>query len=452
MVTLAPKDHAERIALFRSEVVGALLRRDLDRGELAEELRAISDKKFRPPGHRHSTRRFSVPTLERWYYDYKHGGLEALRPEARDRGQALALTPEQRDLLLDIRREHPSASASLILRTLVADGRLARNEISPPTLRRLYVAQGLDRVPMRDGQGRKTRLRWQAERPNALWHGDVCHGPSLIINGKSQPLRIHALLDDASRYVVALEAHHTEREADMLAVLVAALRRHGAPDALYLDNGPTYIGNTLRLACERLGITLIHPDPYDPQARGKMERFWRTLRQACLDFLGSVSSLHDVNVRLLAFLDQHYHGAPHGGLLGRAPGVIYAEAEPERRADLLDDQRLATALTVRERRRVRRDTTLSVDGTAWELDQGFLAGRVVTVARCYLDLESPPWVEHEGKRLPLHAVDPVRNAHRKRPPRREPSAKPARHVPFDPPKALVDRAAGRTRRPHKEQP
>lgn len=451
METLAPKDHAERIALFRSEVVGALLRRDLTRGELAAEFRALSHRKFRPPAHRF-TRTFSVPTLERWYYDYKHGGLEALRPEPRNRGQALALTPEQRDLLLDIRREHPSASASLILRTLVADGRLGKKEVSVPTLRRLYVGAGLDRVPMRDGQGRKTRLRWQAERPNAMWHGDVCHGPSLVIGGKSRPLRIHALLDDASRYIVALEAHHTEREVDMLAVLIAALRRHGAPDALYLDNGPTYIGTALRLACERLGITLIHPEPYDPQARGKMERFWRTLRQGCLDFLGSVSSLHDVNVRLLAFLDQHYHVAPHGALLGRAPGVVYAEAEPERRADHLDDQRLAAALTVREHRRVRRDTTVSVDGTVWELDQGFLAGRVVTVARCYLDLDSPPWVEHEGKRLALHPVDPVRNARRKRPPRREPSAEPTHHVPFDPPKALVDRAARRVRHPRKEEP
>jgi putative transposase len=69
----------------------------------------------------------------------------------------------------------------------------------------------------------------------ALWHGDVCHGPSLTLEGRTLPLRLHALLDDASRYVVALEAHHSEREMDMLGLLVRALRRHGKPDALYLD-------------------------------------------------------------------------------------------------------------------------------------------------------------------------------------------------------------------------
>src|SRR5690606_19835999 len=120
--------------------------------------------------------------------------------------------------------------------------------------------------------------RWQAERPNALWHGDVCHGAPLRgPDGSSRPLRIHALLDDATRYVVALQAFASEREDDMLALLVGALRRHGPPRALYLDNGPTYRGTALRLVCERLGTTLVHAQPYDPAARGKMERFWRTL-------------------------------------------------------------------------------------------------------------------------------------------------------------------------------
>ncbi len=120
----------------------------------------------------------------------------------------------------------------------------------------------------------------------ALWHGDVCHGPSLRIDGKVRPLRIHALLDDASRYVVALEAHHTEREVDMLGLFVRALRRHGKPDALYLDNGSTYRGDTLATACARLSVSLVHAKPYEPEARGKMERFWRTLREGCLDFVG----------------------------------------------------------------------------------------------------------------------------------------------------------------------
>jgi len=438
---LAPKDHAEAVAIFRSEIVGALTRRELDHGELRDAFRILAQERFRPPGSE-TTRHFSLPTLERWFYVYRKGGLAALRPAPRsDRGHAQELSPEQRELLLDIRKEHRSASVPLILRTLVADGRLAKEAVSQATVRRLYVEQGLDRVPMREGGGQKTRLRWEASSPGALWHADVCHGPALTIEDKSRPLRIHALLDDASRYVVAIEARHTERETDMLEIFVKALRRHGPPDVLYLDNGATYIGGILRTACARLSISLLHARPYDAPARGKMERFWRTLREGCLDHLGSLSSLHDVEVRLYAFLDEHYHRAPHASLMGRSPGAVFAAGK--RPADDLDEQKLRDALTVRERRRVRADTTVSVDGQDWELDQGYLAGRVVTVGRSLLD--GAPWVEHEGKILPLHLVDPRANAHRKRPPRRPgaPDVKPV--IPFDPAGALLDRAAGRRR-------
>jgi transposase InsO family protein len=441
---LTPKDQAERTALFRSEIVGALTRRELDRGELRAELVALAQRAFRPPGY-DVTRRFSVTTLERWYYAYRHGGLEALRPQLRsDRGRGRQLTAEQRQLLCEIRREHPSASVPLILRTLVADGRLAPGAISAATVARLYREQGLDRVSYRAGDAH-TRLRWQAERPGALWHGDVCHGPALLVDGRSRPLRIHAFLDDASRFLVALEAHHAEREVDMLGMLVAALRRHGLPDALYLDNGSTYVGEALRLGCERLGVTLLHARPYDPQARGKMERFWRTLRQGCLDHLGSLSSLHEVQVRLGAFLDQHYHVAPHAGLMGKTPAQLWDASERQRKADPVSEEMLRRALTVRARRRVRRDTTVTIDGRQFELDQGFLAGRIVTVAYSLVG-DAPPWVEHDGKRFALCPVDAVANAKKKRR-RDEPPSSPS--VPFDPAGALLDRAAGRSPR-HQE--
>ena len=322
---------------------------------------------------------------------------------------------------------------ALILRTLVADGRLAHDAISPATVRRLYHEQGLDKRSLRVASGASPRLRWQAERPGALWHGDVCHGPAILVAGVSRPLRIHGLLDDCSRYIIALEAHHTEREVDMLDLFVAALRRHGRPDALYLDNGSTYRGHALETACARLGITLLHAKPCDPQARGKMERFWRTLREGCLDFLAasSVASLADVNARLAAFLERHYHTAPHASLMGQAPGTVWTAAPHVRD---LEDKMLRDALTARDKRRVRGDSTVAVDGIDWEIDQGFLAGRLVTVGRCLLDQPPAPWVEHEGKRLTLHRVDPTKNAKRRREPR---AAEAPPTTPFDPAGALL---------------
>ena len=430
MKDLTPKDHAEAVATFRHAVIGPVCARDLSRGELAEALRELARTRVRPPGSK-LTKTYSVPTLERWLYAYRSGGLGALRPRGRnDRGRGRALTDALRQLICDIRLEHPNASARLIVRTLEADGRLEAGLIKPGTVRKLLRQQGLDRIAVRDGAGSKTRLRWQAAAPDALWHGDVCHGPTLRLNGVRTPLRIHGMLDDCSRYVVALEAHAYEREEDMLRVLVRALRLHGKPDVIFLDNGSTYRGEVLRLACSRLGISLVHARPYDPEARGKMERFWRTLREGCLDHLGEVGSLADINQRLALFLERHYHPAPHAGLMGRAPSLAYAPSE--RAPNFIDEARLREALAVRERRRVRRDTTVSVLGRIYELQQGFLAGRVVDIVYSYLDDPPRPEVEHEDKRYTLSLVDPVDNFKRVRPPRHPKSAQPREAVTFDP--------------------
>jgi transposase InsO family protein len=444
MKDLSPKNHAEAVALFRSEIVGALTRRELDRGDLADALLELGKQRFRPPGAKLS-KTISLATLERWYYAYKSGGLDALKPAARsDRGRCQELAAEQRQLLLDIREEHPTASVPVILRTLVAEGRLESDAISASSVRRFYQEKGFDRVALRNQARGKVRLRWQAERPGALWHADVCHGAAVLIDGKNLPVRIHGILDDASRYIIALEAFHHERESEMLTLLVRAVRKHGPADALYLDNGATYRGQALSLACARMGTALIHAKPYDAPARGKMERFWRTLRGGCLDHTGSLGSLHDLNVRLWAFIDQHYHRAPHGGLLGKSPQSIY-EATP-RPVDGFDEQKLRKALTIHVRRRVRRDSTLPMDGADWETNLHFLAGKLVTVSRCLVDPNEPPWIEHEGRAHVLHPVNPKKNAQRTRSASCLDAPHPARTA-FDPATALLDRALGKKRPP-----
>ncbi|MGQ0506006.1 MAG: helix-turn-helix domain-containing protein [Myxococcaceae bacterium] len=165
MEGLTPKNHSETVAVFRHGVIGSLTQAEMDRGQLAAALETLSKQRFTPPKAK-STRTFSEATLERWYYAFKKRGLNGLKPRRRkDKGRAKKLKPEQRQLLLDIRREHPHASAPVILRTLVADGRPEKNAISALTVCRLYADEGLDKVSLRAADGSKTRLRWQAERP-----------------------------------------------------------------------------------------------------------------------------------------------------------------------------------------------------------------------------------------------------------------------------------------------
>lgn len=74
MESLKPKDHAEEMAIFRSEIIGALTRRELDHGELRAALVELAGQRYRPP-RAHGTRQYAVSTLERWYYAYRDGGL-----------------------------------------------------------------------------------------------------------------------------------------------------------------------------------------------------------------------------------------------------------------------------------------------------------------------------------------------------------------------------------------
>ena len=426
MEKLVPRNQGEAVAVFRSQVIGALLHRPLSRGQLRAALRELSQQCFRPPGAQ-VTRRYSVPTLERWYYRWRKGGLSALVPQPRgDVGAAQVLEESVRQLLLDVRREHPSASVRLIIRTLVESGRLREGAVSESTVRRLLASAGLDRVSLRRSPGTTQRLRWEASHPGALWHGDVCHGLALP---DGRPLRIHALLDDKSRYVVALEARCSERESesDMLSLFAATLRRFGRPDCLYLDNGPTYSGKALATACARLGTSLLHARPYDPEARGKMERFWRTLREGLLDHLDRGLTLEQVQRRLDTFLSRHYHCTPHASLFGDTPAQVWGS----RQLHLVSEEQLRQALTVRERRLVSRDGVVQLEGRLFEVRQGFLAGRRLYVCHSLVeDLPAEAWVEHDGHRYPLQPLDrrlngTVRREHRATSPQQE-------RTPFEP--------------------
>jgi hypothetical protein len=161
-----------------------------------------------------------------------------------------------------------------------------------------------------------------------------------------------------------------------------------------------------------------------------MERFWRTMREKCLNHLGHVSSLDDVNARLSTFLKRHYQDEPHSGLMGASPTKVY---EPSRLAsNPVDDDALREALAVQERRRVGNDSTLKIEGKLYELSHGYLDGRNVTVGYSLLDAPLAPWVEEDGKRLPLHLVDVKANGVGRRPPRYEVPPPPMTPTGFDP--------------------
>ncbi len=428
--------HRERIALFRLSVVGDLLATELSRGDLQTEFKRRARKRYSPPSVGRS-RTYHWKTLQRWYYAAKADLSHGLLPKSRVQGFAQRLSAEQREFLVQMRREHQSASAELLLSEAVRHGVVGKDAVSLSTLRRLFDAAGLPRLSSRRAlRPGKQRRRWRAAHPGDLWHGDVCHVVLAEGQQRSRRVLVHGFLDDASRYFVALSARTHERERDTLEVLCGALLRHPPPRVLYLDNGSCYRGEVLALVCKRLGIHLIHAKPYSPEARGKMERAWRTLRQRCTDHLRPAASLHRVDQALAAWLDADYHRRPHAGLMGDKPGRYYKHNQPGDRVPLTLAQ-LARALEVSVRRQVRKDATFDIDGTSYEVTGRHIAGKRVDVVLDGLTGQVLR-VRHQKQPVRFGLCDARANRNRKRP-ATEPS-EPTPESPFDPISALIAQA------------
>jgi len=131
--------------------------------------------------------------------------------------------------------------------------------------------------------------------------------------------------------------------------------------------------------CARLGVALIHARPYQPQGKGKQERFFRTARSQLLANLSAADtdSLEALNRRLWAWVEAEYHHSPHRGLDGQTPLDRWAMSEQPPR--LLDPKLDLDALFLFEtKRRVQRDRTVSLNGTLFEVDAA-LVGQTVTL-------------------------------------------------------------------------
>src|SRR5438309_10474324 len=95
--------------------------------------------------------------------------------------------------------------------------------------------------------------------------------------------------------------------------------RRGIPLRLYVDNGSAFRSHHLALVCARLGMTLIHARPCQPQGKGKQERFFRTVRMQLLPTLGEddFTNLDALNRRLWAWIEGEYHRRPQRGSTAR---------------------------------------------------------------------------------------------------------------------------------------
>jgi putative transposase len=225
------------------------------------------------------------------------------------------------------------------------------------------------------------------------------HGPSVFVGDRiKRKTYLIAFIDDATRVIPYAAFTLAENTAAFLPALKQAILRRGLPQRLYVDNGANYRSQHLALVCAKLGIALIHARPYRPQGKGKIERWFKTVRGQLLTRLVAedTASLAALNRRLWAWVEGEYHHAPHRALGGITPLEQWAhtgEAVRFPEPDLnLDDLFLFEA-----QRKVQKDRTVSLNGVLYEVDAA-LVGEKVTLR---FDPSAPParpvQVCHQGK-------------------------------------------------------
>lgn len=410
------RDAGHDVALFRHGVIADVLRLPVGSPERAALVRAKAAQRYRIPHSRRT--RIGENTIRRWVRSYRQGGFQALRPKPRsDRGRSRRIPVEVADVLKGIKEGNPRLSTRLVIVEARERGLVpARQKLAHETVHRLLANAGLT------GERAKALedcRHFCHEHANALWMSDVLHGPKVADAGSDRRRRrksyLTLMLDDATRVVPYGEFHFTENAESLLCVLRQAIRRRGVPERCYVDNGANYRSRRLQVACASLNITLIHATPRRPQGKGKIERFFRTVRGQFLSRLRKqdLASLEILNSRFWAWVEGEYHCTPHGGLgahttpLDRWAQTSQRVRWPAHGIDLL------RLFRPRHQRRVSRHRLVRFRNRQYEVGAAF-AGRIVTLL---IDPEAPPErpIEVECDGQPAgHArlVDPHANARR----------------------------------------
>ncbi len=216
-----------------------------------------------------------------------------------------------------------------------------------------------------------------------MWTGDTLHGP--VIGGKKSYL--FAFIDDHSRAVMGARWSHHDDVVRMAAAFRPALQARGVPQRAYLDNGSPFVDAWLLRGCAVLGIKLVHSRPGKPEGRGKIERFFRTVREQFLVEAGDgkgIADLAEMNRLFQAWLETAYHRAVHSET-GQAPAARWEKATPEERA-VPEPALLREAFLWSERRKADKTALVRLHGNVYQVD-AWLAGRMLELLFDPFDLD-----------------------------------------------------------------
>jgi putative transposase len=360
------EDRRREIGLFRYALVRDAADPGLSKAERGRLVRGLCEREHvGPDGH---PVRIGRTTLDRWIRAYRAGGFEALVP--RPRVVAPRTPAELLELAFQLKRERPDRTAAQVREIMLAAGG------SAPGLRTLQTQLARQGLNVRaDGRAPgKVYGRFEAGARNELWTGDGLHGPKLAGVAARRAVLL-GFIDDHSRMLVGWRWGTGEDVFRLEAALRAGLMARGVPDAILVDRGSAFVSSQLLRACAVLGVKLVHASPRAATTKGKIERFFRTVRDQFLVEIDDGVELAELNRLFSAWLEVVYHRRVHSE----------TGQTPLERFDAAGAPTLPTPALLREaflwsqERTVTKTATLSLHGNHYEVDAALVGRKVELV-------------------------------------------------------------------------
>jgi len=349
-------------AYLKMKVLGAV---EFAEGtSIRQRIKTVSEQTFLDEdGQPH---RFTWRTISTWFYRYKIDGTTAMINKTRsDKGKTRKVSPEQ--LLEAIEKVLPkfrgkSYSKALIYRTCIEEGLLRRDEVAPNTFSRLVNEHELLKP---DSEVKsKRRLAFAKAFANQCWQADTLFGPYVKNGTTKTQVKLIAFIDDASRLICHGEFFFADNIANLITAFQTAIYKRGVPEQLYVDNGSNYASLEISNICTRIGTLLCHTPVRDGAAKGKIERFFRTVRAQFLARELDLSSLTALNQQFLLWTENDYNCRTHSTLQMKPVDRFGMDLK---RIRFLSPERAGDELFYIEKQRsVQADNTFRMHGARYE--------------------------------------------------------------------------------------
>jgi putative transposase len=263
-------------------------------------------------------RQFTWRTIQTWHYRYKNHGITGMTNRPRkDKGQARKVTPEELLEAINAARPHfhnQCANKRALYRFCIEKGLLLADRIAQTTFYRFIREYDL-LADNDNNDNNKKRLAFSMKHANQLWQADTMFGPYVDgFSGSRKQAKLIAFIDDASRVLCHGEFFFEENVDSMVKAVRAAFYKRGVPEQLLVDNGSIYCSQEITLICARVGCILRHTAVRDAAAKGKIERFFRRVRDQFLVKKLDLSSLETLNRQFTDWVENDYNAVLHDAI------------------------------------------------------------------------------------------------------------------------------------------